>query len=337
MTRTTRTRAVAYLKNRPIQEDDSLVDVEIEVDPPGAHDLLVEVRAVSVNPVDVKVRANADPQGEPKVLGYDGAGVVVAVGSEVTSFAVGDEVYYAGSIARSGSNAGLQLVDERITGHKPASLDFAEAAALPLTTITAWETLFDRLALRKDSRGTLLVLGAAGGVGSMVVQLARQLTDLTVIATASRPDSVEWAKLMGAHHVVDHHDLLAEVTAVAPDGVEYIFSPFSTGNVETFSKLLNPRGAVVAIDDPANMELLPLKAKSQTWHWELMFTRPLHEPDSDYQQQLLDEVSRLIDAGVVRTTMTVRLAPLNADTLRQAHRQVESSTTIGKVVVVAEA
>jgi NADPH2:quinone reductase len=250
----------------------------------------------------------------------------------VTAFAVGDEVYYAGSIARPGSNARLQLVDERIVGHKPRTLDFAEAAALPLTTITAWEALFGRLGLTNDSRGTLVVMAGAGGVGSMVTQLARALTKVTVIATGARPESVQWASEMGARHVVDHH-LLAEVQAIAPDGVDWVFTPFSAGNVETFAELLSVHGAVVAIDDPEGLDLRPLKAKSQTWHWELMFTRPLYAPEDTYQRDLLEAVARLVDAGTLRTTITTRLTPITPDTMREAHRQVETSRVIGKVVV----
>jgi NADPH:quinone reductase len=329
----TRTSAVAYLHSGPIDRPDAFVDVEIDVPPPQSHDLLVDVRAVSVNPVDVKVRASSDPHGTPKVLGYDAAGVVAAVGSDVTSFRTGDAVYYAGSIARSGTDAGLHLVDERIVGHKPASLDFAEAAALPLTTITAWEALFDKLGLGHESAGTLLVMGGAGGVGSMVIQLARQLTELTIVATASRPESARWAREFGAHQVVDHHHLVEEVGALVPGGVDHIFTPFSAGNVESFAEVLKPRGAVVAIDEPTDLDVSPLKSKSQTWHWELMFSRPLHEPESIYQHQLLDEVAGLIDRGRLRTTLTTRLRPLDASTLTAAHRQVESSKTIGKVVI----
>jgi NADPH:quinone reductase len=327
-TTATRTPAVGFLQPGA---PDVLVDLEIDVPAPEGHDLLVDVRAVSVNPADVKVRAAVDPGGTPKVLGYDAAGVVLAGGEAVTAYAPGDEVYYAGSISRPGSNAGVQLVDERIVGRKPASLDFAAAAALPLTAITAWETVFDRLGLQRESTGTLLVMAAAGGVGSMVVQLARQLTGLTVIGTASRPESAAWAREMGAHH--DH--LREELNEVAPDGVEHIFTPFSAGNVETFAAVLKPRGAVVAIDEPEGLDLLPLKEKSQTWHWELMFTRPLFEPESTYQRELLVEVARLVDAGVLRSTLTTRLSPIDAATLAEAHRRVESSATIGKVVVEA--
>ncbi|GAA1297797.1 zinc-binding alcohol dehydrogenase family protein [Pseudonocardia xinjiangensis] len=329
----TRTRAVAYRNSGPIDAPDALIDIEIDIPAPGPHDLLVEVRAVSVNPADAKVRAGVDPGGEPKILGFDAAGVVVGTGAAVTSFSVGDEVYYAGSIARPGSNAGLQLVDERITGHKPRILDFAEAAALPLTAITAWEALFDHLRLGPDSQGTLLVMAGAGGVGSMAVQLARKLTGVTVIGTASRPESKRWVQDMGAHHVVNHHHLREEIREVAPGGVDAILSPFSAGNVETYAEILRPRGAVVAIDEPEGLDTLPLKSKSQAWHWEFMFTRPLHEPESTYQRELLDTVARLVDDRVLRTTISERLGPLNAETLRAAHRRMEASGSIGKIVL----
>ncbi|GAB2986757.1 NADPH:quinone reductase [Amycolatopsis acidiphila] len=320
-------------RSLPIDEPDALVDVEIEIGDPGPHDLLVEVHAVSVNPVDVKVRAGFGESSEPKVLGFDAAGVVRAVGAEVREFSPGDEVYYAGSVDRTGSNAGLQLVDSRIVGRKPAGLDFAEAAALPLTTITAWETLFDHFRLGRDATGTLLVVSAAGGVGSMVSQLASRLTNLEIVGTASRPESAAWAKAMGAAHIADHHDLVTEVRKVAPDGVQYVFSPVSGKNVEAYAELLTPRGEIVAIDEPEGMDLLPLKPKSLTWHWELMFTRPLYEPESTAQRDLLNEVSGLVDRGVLRTTLTTRLRGLNADTLRTAHRMVEQGDMIGKVVV----
>lgn len=325
--------AVGYRTALPISDPDSLVDLDLPVPEPGPHDLLVEVAAVSVNPVDVKVRAGSDPGGTPKVLGYDAAGVVTAVGAEVGLFAVGDEVYYAGSIARPGTNARYHVVDERIVGHKPRTLGFPAAAALPLTAITAWETLFDAFRLRDDSTGTLLVLAAAGGVGSMVVQLARALTDLTVIGTASRPDSRRWATDLGAHHVVDHHDLVAAVRTVAPDGVDLIVSPHTGGSVEAYAELIRPRGQIVAIDEPEGLDLLPLKAKSVTFHWELMFTRPLYGPDPIAQHDLLDRVAALVDAGTLRTTLTTELGPINAANLREAHELVESGHMVGKVVV----
>jgi zinc-binding alcohol dehydrogenase family protein len=327
-----RTTAVGVYEGRPIEDEAALVDVEVEVGEPGPHDLLVEVRAVSVNPVDVKVRRGLGRQETPRVLGFDAAGIVRATGSEVTAFAPGDEVYYAGSIDRPGSNAGLQLVDSRIVGHKPASLDFAEAAALPLTTLTAWETLFDKLRLGAGSSGRLLVVSAAGGVGSMVVQLARALTGVEIVGTASREESARWARDLGAHHVADHHSLVESVRAVVPD-VQYVFSPVSEKNVEAYAELLTPRGEIVAIDEPPGLDLLPLKSKSLTWHWELMFTRPLFEPESTAQREILDEVARLVDAGRIRSTLTRRLDALSAASLREAHRMVESGGMVGKVVL----
>lgn len=336
VTTPTTTTAIAALRPGAVDAPDSFATVQLDLAPLGAHDLLVDVRAVSVNPVDGKVRASFDAAEGPKVLGFDASGVVTAVGGAVTRFAVGDEVYYAGSIARPGTNAELHLVDERVVGPKPRSLDHAEAAALPLTTITAWETLFDRLGLAADSTGTILVVGGAGGVGSMIAQLARARTQLTVVATGARPESVEWATSMGAHHVVDHHDLVAAVREVAPDGVDHVFSAFSEGNVEAYAELLRVHGAVVAIDDPVGLDLMPLKSKAQTWHWEFMFARPLHLPEDAYQHDLLVEVSRLVDAGRLRTTATTRLQGITEDTLREAHRLIEAGSVVGKVVLTRD-
>jgi NADPH:quinone reductase len=333
-----KTNAIAALRSGPVDAPDSFAAIELELPPLGLHDLLVAVKAVSVNPVDVKVRASFPNDQGPRVLGFDAAGTVVETGRQAGDFQPGDlkpgdDVYYAGSIARPGSNAELQVVDARLVGRKPASLDFAQAAALPLTTITAWETLFDQLHLTRGSGGHLLVMAGAGGVGSMVTQLARALTDTSVIATASRPESIEWARTMGAHHVIDRNQLTAQVKAITPQGVNWVFSPFSTGNVETYAELMALRGQVVAIDQPEDLDILPLKQKSQSWHWESMFTRPLLEPESTYQRELLNKVARLVDAGAIRTTMNTRLTPFTADTLREAHRIVESSGAVGKVVV----
>jgi zinc-binding alcohol dehydrogenase family protein len=336
MTSPVRTRAIAALTPGPVEADASFVEIVLDLPPLQPHDLLVEVRAVSVNPADVKSRQSFDPTGGPKVLGYDAAGVVAAIGSDVSAFNVGDEVYYAGSIARTGSNAELHLVDERIVGHKPARLDFAAAAAVPLTTITAWEALFERLRLTRDSTGALLVVAGAGGVGSMITQLARHRTGATVIATAARGDSADWARRMGAHHIVDRHELRTAVPVLTPAGVDWIFSPFSAGNVETYAEIMAVRGEVVAIDEPEALDLLPLKAKSQTWHWELMFTLPLFAPVRTEQRDLLDEAAGLFDAGTLRSTLTHRLSPLTAESLREAHRLVEGSGMIGKVVVATE-
>jgi zinc-binding alcohol dehydrogenase family protein len=326
-------RAVAYRTSLPISDPASLEDVELPVPTPGPRDLLVRVEAVSINPVDTKVRKGDDPGGRPKVLGYDAAGVVTAVGGDVTLFDVGDEVYYAGSITRPGTNAQFHLVDERIVGHKPRTLGFAQAAALPLTTITAWETLFDRFRLGPGSTGTLLVLAAAGGVGSMAVQLARSLTGLTVVGTASRPESRQWALDLGAHHIADHHDLVASVRAAVPEGVDYVLSPNTAGMIEAFAELLRPGGEITAIDEPEGLELVPLKSKSISFHWELMFTRSLYETDDMIaQHDLLEQVAELVDAGTVRTTLTTELGPINAATLRRAHELLESGRTVGKIV-----
>ncbi|NWJ73383.1 zinc-binding alcohol dehydrogenase family protein [Pseudonocardia sp. ICBG1122] len=324
--------AVVAPRPLPVDDPECLVDAEIEVGAPGPHDLLVDVRAVSVNPVDGKVRSSFDAADGPRVLGFDAAGVVVEVGDRVQGYAPGDEVYYAGAIDRPGSNAHRQLVDSRIVGRKPSTLDFAAAAALPLTSITAWECLHDHLRVTADTTGTLLVVSAAGGVGSMVLQLGRR-TGLTLVGTASRTESADWARQMGAHAVADHHDLVGTVREVAPDGVQYVFSPVSAGNVEAYAELMTPRGIVVAIDEPEGLDTLPLKTKSQAWHWELMFTRPLSEPGSTVQREILDEVSRLVDAGELRTTETRRLQGLTAASLREAHRLIESGGTVGKIVV----
>ncbi|MFC5948774.1 zinc-binding alcohol dehydrogenase family protein [Pseudonocardia lutea] len=307
----------------------TFTEIEHEVPDPGPHDLLVEVRAVSVNPVDTKVRAGLDA---PRVLGFDAAGVVRAVGAAVTAYAPGDEVYYAGTIDRPGSNAGYQLVDEHLVGRKPRTLDWAQAAALPLTTITAWETLFDALRLGPASTGRLLVVSAAGGVGSMVIQLAKTLTGVEVIGTASREESAEFARALGADHLADHHSLVESVRSVVPD-VQYVFSPVSGKNVEAYAELLTPRGEIVAIDEPPGMDLLPLKSKSITWHWELMFTRPLFQKTDATQRDLLNRVAELVDEGRIRTTLTKTFEGLTGENLRQAHAQLESGRTVGKVAL----
>ncbi|NLU83440.1 zinc-binding alcohol dehydrogenase family protein [Rhodococcus sp. HNM0569] len=330
---TASTRAVAALTPGPVDAPDSFREIDLPLAPLGPHDLLVEVRAVSVNPVDTKRRTGFDAADGPLVLGYDAAGIVVEAGQDVRSFSVGDEVWYAGSIARPGSNADRQVVDERIVGRKPSSLTFAEAAAMPLTTITAWEALFERLRVTSTDTGTLLVMGGGGGTGTMMIQLARQLTGLTVIATASRDASRTLADDMGAHRVIDHRGLGDELTRVAPDGLDYVFSNHSAGNIETYAEHLKVRGAVVAIDDASGLDMTPFKRKSQTWMWEYMFTEPLYAPEGATQHALLSRAADLVDRGVLRTNITETLSPLNADTIREAHAMVETGSMVGKVVV----
>lgn len=332
-------KAVAYRQPLPIDDPQSLLDVNLpEPAPPTGRDLLVRVHAVSVNPVDTKIRQTVDPAGADKVLGWDAAGTVLAVGPQAELFRPGDAVFYAGAIDRAGSNAELQLVDERIAGRKPATLDFAHAAALPLTAITAWELLFDRLGVaRGTSVGSLLIVGAAGGVGSMAVQIARQLTGLTVIGTASRPSTQAWVRELGAHHVVDHRDgLLANVRAVAPDGVDVVMSLTHTEqHYEALVELLKPQGRLGLIDDPATpLDIRALKRKSLSLHWEFMYTRSLfHTPDMLAQHRLLNEVADLIDAGVLRGTLREHLGSINAANLRRAHALLESGRSIGKLVL----
>ncbi|HEY0120014.1 MAG TPA: zinc-binding alcohol dehydrogenase family protein [Cellulomonas sp.] len=328
--------AVGYDRNLPIDDPRSLLDIRVPRPELRPHDLLVEVRAVSVNPVDVKQRASAQPGAGPRVLGFDAAGVVVEVGPEVTLFRPGDEVFYAGQIDRPGTDSALHAVDERIVGRKPTSLDFADAAALPLTSLTAWEGLFDKLGLTDASTGTLLVVGGAGGVGSMVIQLARAIAPrVRVVATASRGESESWVRGLGAHDVVDHHgDLVGQTKAIEPAGIRWIFSTHSHGQLEAFVDLLRPFGQVVAIDDPSELDVVPLKSKALSWHWEFMFARSLHQaPDMVEQHRILGRVADLVDEGRVRTTRTTTLNPIDAEQLREAHRLVETGGTIGKVVV----
>jgi zinc-binding alcohol dehydrogenase family protein len=283
------------------------VDVELPVPQPGPRDLLVRVEAIALNPVDYKIRQNVDPGGTPKVLGWDAAGTVVAVGDEVGLFEVGDEVYYAGAADRPGANSQFHVVDERLVGPKPTTLTFTEAAALPLTSITAWEGLFDRLGLRNgalEQTGTLLVTAAAGGVGTMVSQLVRALTGLTVVGTASRPETIEFARRMGAEHLIDHHRPLApQLADVAPGGVDYIFSTTGTDrNLKDYAEVLNPFGHIVAIDDFEALDIRVLKQKSVSFHWEFMYTRSLFQTaDQAMQHHILSQVARLIDLGVLRT------------------------------------
>ncbi|TMJ03472.1 MAG: zinc-binding alcohol dehydrogenase family protein [Alphaproteobacteria bacterium] len=333
-------RAVGYRKSLPIEDPAALLDLEIDKPAPQGRDLLVQVKAVSVNPVDYKMRKRAEPkEGEPpKILGYDATGVVAAVGPAVTLFKPGDEVWYAGSIIRPGTNSEFHLVDERIVGRKPTSLGFAAAAALPLTSITAWEMLFDRFAVaRGGGEGkSLLIVGGAGGVGSICVQLARTLTRLTVIATASRPETQAWCRELGAHHVIDHSQPMAEqLKAKGHRFVDYIFGvTHSDQHFDTIADVIAPQGKFGLIDDPKPFEFSRLKGKSASLHWEAMFTRSTFQtPDMDAQHRLLDEVAAMVDAGTIRTTLAENLGAINAANLRRAHAQVESGRMRGKLVL----
>jgi zinc-binding alcohol dehydrogenase family protein len=333
-------KAVAYFHNLPIDNSESLQDILLPEPQPGPRDLLVEVRAISVNPVDTKVRRNAAPEaGQPKVLGWDVAGVVKAVGSEVSLFQPGERVFYAGDLTRQGGNAELHRVDERIVGHMPKSLDFAAAAALPLTSITAWELLFDRLQIAEgeaDQGQSLLVVGAAGGVGSILVQLARQLTGLTVIGTASRPETQAWVRELGAHHVLDHSKPLAEeLRRAGLPSVTHVASLTQTDqHLDQLVEALAPQGRLGLIDDPASLDVTKLKRKSLSLHWEFMYTRSMFQTaDILEQHRLLERVSQLIDTGVLKTTLGEHFGSINAVNLRRAHALLESGKAKGKIVL----
>ena len=334
-------KAVGYQKPQALSAADSLIDITLPDPVATGRDLLVEVKAVSVNPVDTKVRKSGAPaEGEAyKVLGWDASGIVRAVGPEVTLFQPGDRVWYAGSIARPGTNSELHRVDERIVGHMPQSLNFAQAAALPLTAITAWEMLFDRLGIapgKAPSGKTLLIIGASGGVGSILTQLAARLTSLTVIGTASRPQTQAWVKELGAHHVIDHRQPIAdELRRIGFPQVDHIVSLTQTdAHVDQIVEAIAPQGKFGLIDDPASLDVTKFKRKSVSVHWELMFTRALFgTADMIGQHHLLNEVAALVDAGLIRTTLAEHFGPINAANLQRAHALIESGKARGKVVL----
>ncbi|WP_434051346.1 MAG: zinc-binding alcohol dehydrogenase family protein [Roseibium sp.] len=332
-------KAVALTRYLPIENPESFVDVDLPKPEPEGRDLLVAVRAVSVNPVDTKIRAPKDTVEEtPRVLGWDAAGIVEAVGPDVTLFKPGDQVYYAGDITRAGSNSEYQLIDERIVGAKPKTLGFAEAAALPLTTLTAYESFFDRLGIDRDggnSGESILIIGAGGGVGSIGIQLAKA-AGLKIIATASRPETSAWVRELGADHVVNHReDMVAQVRALGLETVDHIAIFNDMRHWETAVELIRPQGAIVTIDDtnlPMPMDKMKMKAASL--HWEFMFARAMFQtPDMIEQHKLLTYVAGEIDAGRIRTTLDTVLSPINAENMRKAHALIETGTAKGKIVL----
>ena len=333
-------KAVGYQQNLPITEPAALVDLDIPEPTPQPRDLRVRVRAISVNPVDTKVRKNRKPaEGRPEILGWDAVGTVESIGPEVTRFAVGDRVYYAGAINRPGANSEFHLVDERIAALAPASLDDGQAAALPLTSITAYELLFDRLKVPRGGGAgeTLLVIGGAGGVGSILIQLARQLTQLRVIATASRPQTRQWCLDLGAHAVIDHSQPLA--AALRASGVEAVHHVAAltqtTQHFDQIVECLRPQGQLAVIDDMDALDVMKLKTKSISLHWELMFTRSLFQTDDMAEQgRLLAEIAGLVDSGRIRSTVQTSLGTINAQNLQRAHALIETGTSQGKVVLV---
>ncbi|MEL6767748.1 MAG: zinc-binding alcohol dehydrogenase family protein [Pseudomonadota bacterium] len=333
-------KAVGYTTLGALESDEALVDFEADKPSPTGHDLLVAVEAISVNPVDYKIRNRRPPEGDqPNILGWDAVGVVEAVGEAVSAYKPGDRVWYAGAIDRPGTNAEFHLVDERIVGRKPESIPAAEAAALPLTALTAYEMLFDRLRVSDPVPGAapaVVIIGGAGGVGSIAIQLLRALTELTVIATASRPETQAWARELGAHHVIDHRAPLApQVDALGIGAPGYVFSTTHTDSyIDQIAELIAPQGRFGLIDDPENLPIAPLKPKSVSLHWEFMFTRSLFgTADIDRQRRILDEVAGLIDAGRIRSTATETLGRITAENLRRAHRTLASNTARGKIVL----
>ena len=333
-------KAVGYQKSLPIEDANSLIDFESAKPEPKGRDIRVAVKAISANPVDYKVRKRAaPPAGETKILGFDAAGVVDAVGPDVSLFKVGDEVFYAGSILRQGTNSEFHLVDERIVGKKPKSLSFAQAAALPLTSITAWELLFDRLGAvpgkSLDAR-TLLITGGAGGVGSILIQLARRLTGLTVVATATRPESQKWCLDLGAHAVIDHGKPMREqIEALKLPPVGLVASlTFTEQHYKSIAEFMAPQGKFGLIDDPPEFTMSVFKGKAISVHWESMFTRSSFQtPDMIAQHHLLNDVADLIDKGVLRTTLDQTFGTINAANLKRAHALLESGKSRGKIVL----
>jgi zinc-binding alcohol dehydrogenase family protein len=337
-------KAIGYTQSLSISDPLSLVDIEMPQPIASGHDLLVRIKSIAVNPVDCKIRQNVAANGnEYKVLGWDAVGEVVATGESVCNFNAGDQVFYAGDLNRQGSNAEYQLVDERIVGNKPKSLSDCEAAALPLTAITAWELLFERLAIQKQrpnakekSKDIILIVGAAGGVGSILVQLASVLTGATVIATASRESSNNWVKKLGADYVIDHSKPLTEQIEQLNIGqVTHVASLTHTDSyLDSYIELLAPMGKIALIDDPKSVDISKLKQKSLSLHWEFMFTRSMFKvEDMVEQQHLLNNVSDLIDQGYIQTTFGKNLGTINAENLREAHKEIESGKSIGKIVL----
>lgn len=342
MNRTDHMKAVALTRYLPIDNPESLVDVDLPKPQPAGQDLLVRVKAIAVNPVDTKVRAPKDTvEPTPRVLGWDAAGVVEEVGPDVTLFQPGDKVFYAGDITRPGTNSEWHLIDERLVGPMPSTLSFEEAAALPLTAITAWEGLFDRLAVPAPPhampRQSVLIIGGAGGVGSIAVQLASKVAGLYVIATASRPESEQWVRELGAHEVINHFgDMPAQLKALGHTYVDYVFILNATDkHFAAAAEVIAPQGMICSIvENKEAFDVGLLKSKSAGFVWEFMFTRSMFKTDDMIEQHyLLSEISRLVDAGIIRTTVDKVLTPINAANLRKAHAMLEAGHTIGKVVL----
>lgn len=334
-------KAIGFKTSLPIEEANSFIEFETEQPQPQGHQLLVKIDAISVNPVDFKVRQSSAKDTDltqPKVIGWDAVGEVVAIGDSVSLFAVGDKVYYAGDLTKPGCNAEYQVVDERIVGKKPKSLSNAEAAALPLTSLTAWEMLFDRMRIDKsrDAGKTLLILAGAGGVGSIAIQLAKKVAGLRVVATASRPETIAWCREMGADIVVDHKNLKADLAAQGINEVDFIIDLVDINAYwDVVVELIKPQGHIASITGSGEpIALNKLKNKSATFSWELMYTRSMYQTDDMSQQHhILCQLADLVDAGVIKTTLKQTFTGFSADNLKKVHEILESGKAIGKVVI----
>ncbi|WP_406843273.1 zinc-binding alcohol dehydrogenase family protein [Flavobacterium soyae] len=334
-------KAIGFKSSLPIEEKDSFIEFETVKPIPGAHDLLVKIDAVSVNPVDFKIRQSGAKDTvleTPKIIGWDAVGIVQAVGEKVTLFEVGDPVYYAGDLTKQGSNAEFQIVDERIAGNKPTSLTNAEAAVIPLTGLTAWEILFDRIRINpeKDKGKSILIIGGAGGVGSIAIQLSKKIAGLTVIATASRPETIDWCKKQGADFVVDHKDLISSVREAGFQHVDFILDFVDTNAYwDIMAELIKPQGHIASITGSAEPVVLnKLKGKSVSFSWELMYTRSMFQTEDMIEQHhILNKIADLLDDGVLKTTLKETYKGLSVENLKKAHQLLESGKTIGKIAI----
>ncbi len=334
-------KAIGFKKSLPITEAESFIEFETDKPSPTGHDILVKISAISVNPVDFKVRQKAaleKPLDSPKIIGWDAAGTVVATGDKVSLFNVGDEVFYAGDLTRDGSNAEYQLVDERIVGFKPKNLTMAEAAAIPLTGLTAWESIFDRIKVvpNQDQYRSILILAGAGGVGSIAIQIAKKLTDLTVIATASRPETQAWCEELGADYVVNHHKIKEDLDRIGFSQVDYVLDLVDLGAYwNTIAEIIIPQGHIVSITGSSKpLDVNVLKTKSVSFSWELMYTRSMYQTeDMVKQHEILNQISKMLESGNLKSTLTTTLEGFTVDNLKKAHKMQESGKTIGKTVI----
>jgi NADPH2:quinone reductase len=334
-------KAIGFKTSLPIENPESFIEFEAVKPIPGPHDLLVKIDAISVNPVDFKIRQNSAKDTvleTPKIIGWDAVGIVQAVGQEVTLFEVGDPVYYAGDITKQGSNAEYQIIDERIVGRKPKSLSIEEAAVIPLTALTAWEILFDRIRISadKDKGKSILIIGGAGGVGSIAIQIAKKIAGLTVIATASRPETIAWCKQQGADFVVDHKDLVSSVREAGFEYVDFILDFVDTNAYwDIMTELIKPQGHIASITGSSDpVALNKLKSKSVSFSWELMYTRSMYQTEDMIEQHnILNIVADLLDDGILKTTLNTTLSGLTAENLKKAHELLESGKTIGKIAI----